>query len=155
MVRKWLEFYRKNIPGFEKAFLLDTASQVPVRATRQIVGEYTFKEKDALEGKRFDDCIARGNVCGSRVEFDVPYRILLPKEINNLLVAGRCVSAESPLGMHQLRPMVHCLGTGQGAGCAAALCVKEKVLPGEVNIEELQDILIGQGVVLKKQAAVC
>ena len=139
-------FYKENVGGFEEAFLMQTNDQAAVRASRQIVGDYVFTEKDAESGRRFDDAIGRGDNCSKAVIFDIPYRTLIPKKVENLLVAGRCISAETPRGMHKIRPIGHCFTTGEAAGCAAALSVESNRGPRNIDRDELQKRLKGHGV---------
>jgi len=134
---KGLEHVRSRMPGMEGAFLLDTSSQVGVRETRRIVGEYTLTKEDEVAGRRFDDAVASSL-------FDIPYRCLVPKKVGNLLVGGRCISttheAQGPI-----RNIPPCMVTGQAAGVAAALAVKRRVKPREVDPGELREALIKQG----------
>jgi len=126
------------MPGMEDAYLLDTSSQVGVRETRRIVGEYVLTKEDEVGGRRVDDAIASSL-------FDIPYRCLIPKEVDNLLVGGRCISttheAQGPI-----RNIPPCMVTGQAAGVAAALAVKKGVKPGGLDHDEVRKALIGQGV---------
>jgi hypothetical protein len=149
LVWRWLEFLRANVPGCENAFLMDTATQCPVRASRQIDGRYTFTEDDAKGGRQFDDAIARVNVCGERDEFEIPLRSLVPKRIGNLLAAGRCISAETPTGMHQIRPIAHCLCIGQAAGVAAAEMARNPSEDVLAMTPQIQGELKRQGVRLR------
>ena len=133
IVKKALQFLRKNIPGFEDAFILETASQLGVRASRRLVGQYALSKEEILRGARFNDAIIRSI-------YDVPYGCLLPKKIDNLLVAGRCVSATKE-GREELRLICPCIATGQAAGTAAALSVKNTVKPKDLEIKMLQKAL--------------
>jgi len=137
---KALEFFRNNLMGFENAFLIDTAPQIGVRETRLIVGEYALTKKDALTGRRFDDAVAKG-------PFDVPYRCLVPKEVDGLLVAGRCISTTHE-AQGVIRNIPPCLITGQAAGTAAALAAKKGVKPRKLDIRLLKEALVKQGVKL-------
>ncbi|MDH5792632.1 MAG: FAD-dependent oxidoreductase, partial [Candidatus Bathyarchaeota archaeon] len=134
---KGLEHVRSRMPGMEEAFLLDTSSQVGVRETRRIVGEYTLTKEDEVAGSRFEDVVASSL-------FDIPYRCLVPKKVENLLVGGRCISttheAQGPI-----RNIPPCMVTGQAAGVAAALAVKKCVKPRELDPRELKEALMGQG----------
>jgi hypothetical protein len=132
-----LEHVRSKMPGMEEAFLLDTSSQVGVRETRRIVGEYTLTKEDEVAGRRFEDAIASSL-------FDIPYRCLIPKKVDNLLVGGRCISttheAQGPI-----RNIPPCMATGQAAGVAAALAAKTRVKPKELDPRKLREALIKQG----------
>ncbi|MBT3374116.1 MAG: FAD-dependent oxidoreductase [Lentisphaerae bacterium] len=143
------DFYRANVPGFDQATIIDTASQVGTRESRRIVGGYTMRDED-VPGGRFDDTIGTGVTwTGKRAgePFDFPYRALVPQKIENLLYAGRCISACHEA--HQnTRVIPNCWVTGQGAGVAAALAVQNSVSPGDVPIEAIQRALTDSGVVL-------
>jgi len=132
------KFFKKHIPGFEKAFLIDIASQIGVRETRRIIGEYILTKEDEMTGRDFEDNIARGI-------FGIPYRCLIPKNVDGLLVAGRCISTTHE-AQGAIRNIPPCMITGQAAGTAAALSVREKVNPQELNVGLLQETLRKQGV---------
>lgn len=150
-VRKGLmrlyDFYRENVPGFENATILNTASQIGTRESRRIIGGYVMKDGDVPGGK-FDDSIGTGVAwTGQRAgePFDFPYRALVPQKINNLLYAGRCISANHEA--HQnTRVIPNCWVTGQGAGAAAALSIRENCPPRDLKIGEIQAALRRQGV---------
>lgn len=135
-----LELLKANLPGFEDAFIMDTAPQIGVRETRRIVGEYVLTKEDALAGRKFDDAVARGI-------FGIPYRCLIPKGVDGLLVAGRCISTTHE-AQGVIRNIPPCLITGQAAGTAAALAAKKKVKPRKIDINILQVALKGQGIKL-------
>lgn len=145
-------FFKRNIPGFENAFIIDTASQVGVRATRRLIGEYVVTEDDLQSGKMFDDTIAviparqwAPSLQSSLVY--VPYRALLPRGIENLLTAGRCFSADR-FANDILAPIQCCVALGEAAGTAAALAVNNTSNPSRVNFRTLRECLIKQGVPL-------
>jgi len=137
-----VDFFRRNVPGFESAFLIDTSPQIGTRESRRLEGEYVLTKQDVLEGKRFHDVIARNPF------FDIPYRCLVPKKIDNLLVAGRCISTTHE-AQASVRMICPCYATGEAAGAAAALAIEENVPPRKVDIYKLQKQLIKQGVVIK------
>ncbi|MEM2561914.1 MAG: FAD-dependent oxidoreductase [Candidatus Bathyarchaeia archaeon] len=136
-----IEFFRKNIPGFESAILIDTSPQIGTRESRRVEGEYILTKQDVIEGKRFKDVIARNPY------FDIPYRCLVPRKVDNILVAGRCISTthEAQAAIRMIAP---CYATGEAAGAAAAEAIEEKVPPREVDLSKLQERLIKQGVVI-------
>lgn len=136
-----VEFYRKNIPGFESAFLLDTSPQIGTRESRRVEGEYVLTKEDVLEGRRFQDVIARNL-------FDIPYRCLVPKKVDGLLVAGRCISTTHE-AQASIRMICPCYATGEAAGAAAALAVKKGLDPRNIDIRELQKMLVKQGVAIE------
>ena len=141
-----LEFFRKNMPGFENAVLSKTASQTGCRISRRIIGEHVITMED-LESGTFDDSI--GRICplkeGSLI--DVPYRALVPQKIENLLYAGRCISGTVDV-INRIRGISGCVVFGQGAGVAAALSVRDGISPRELTIGKLQETLHSQGVAL-------
>lgn len=150
-----VDILRKYVPGFEDANLRNFGMTVGIRDTRSIVGRYTITEYDVRNQARFDDSIGifPEFLDGYGVlvlpttgrYFQVPYGILLPQQVDNLLVAGRCVSGDK-LSHTALRSMMCCTVTGQGAGVAAAISVKDKVKPSEVGINRVQQALEKQGV---------
>lgn len=162
-----MKFFRDYLPGFELAVLVDTGAMVGVRESRRIVGEYVLTLDDLIVGKRFDDAIAlcsypvdihspTGSDGGMRHDiktanvYELPYRILLPKGVDGLLVAGRCVSAtHEALGAIRVMPPVFAMG--QAAGTAAALCAQASLEPRKVDIAKLQNELLQQNVVLNKK----
>jgi len=158
MVHAWCEKIRK-IPGFEKMYLLD-CPQIGVRETRLIRGEYVLTIDDIFKMREFEDSIGRGShpvdapVSKSlkehplrRWSFSIPYRSLVVKGVDNLLVAGRCISVTHE-AFGCTRGTVQCMITGEAAGTAAALCVEDHVAPGNLHIKKLQKTLVGQKVVL-------
>lgn len=162
-----MKFFRTYLPGFEKAVLVDTGAIVGARETRRIVGEYILTLNDLLEGKHFDDVVAlcsypvdihspTGSDGGMRHDiktanvYELPYRILVPKRVEGMLVAGRCVSAtHEALGAIRVMPPVFAMG--QAAGLAAALCATDSLEPRGIDIAKLQNELLHQNVVLNKE----
>ncbi len=133
-----LGFYRKNVPGFEDAFVLEFAPQIGIRETRRITGEYTLTKEDAVSARRFDDAVASG-------PFDIPYRCLVPREVDGLLVAGRCISTTHE-AQGVIRNIPPCIITGQAAGTAAALAAVKGVKPRRLSVRLLRENLRRQGV---------
>lgn len=147
-----LVFMRRNLPGHEHMQIKMTAPQLGVRESRKIVGEYTITEDDLLADRTFPDGIGR---CGAYMKkyenydkpglsYDIPYRALVPEKINGLLASGRCISATHG-AINTLRLVVPCMLTGEAAGTAAALAVKQGVQPRRVDIQQLQLRLKAQG----------
>lgn len=155
-----VDFMRKRLPGFENCTLLDTGTQIGVRETRRIMGEYVLTADDVFGARRFEDAVARvsfpidiHDVTGGGGFFEgpregpyytIPYRCLVPLEIDNLLVAGRCISATHE-AHGSLRVMPPCFATGQAAGTAAALALETDVVPRKVNVALLRESLTQQG----------
>ncbi len=164
-----VKFFREYIPGFENTYLLQTAAQVGIRETRRITGEYIFSAQDVIAARKFPDAVLRsaypvdvhtaskGYTRGEERQppsapppgdwYEVPYRCLLPKTIDNLLVAGRCISA-SHEGQGAVRIMPNCIALGQAAGTAAALSLQERVMPRQLNPVLLKSILVKNGALL-------
>jgi len=168
--RVWelIRFYRKNIPGMENCYLVETATQVGIRETRRIKGLYQLKKEDVLKAKKFVDRIAQASFfidihspqqylnwekwikkysLPPGEWYEIPYRCLVPVYHENLLVAGRCISADH-WANGSLRVMPTCMATGQAAGVAAALSVKKDCYPRNLDVKEIQAQLQKQGVKL-------
>ena len=147
-----MDFLRNEVPGFKAAFLSDTATQLGIRETRRIVGEYVLTKDDVIGGRKFED-----NIClsswplelweeGARepkmvfldegLYYGVPYRSLVPKGISNLLVTGRAISTDHD-ALASARVMGVCMAEGQAAGTAAGLAIKGGVGVREVDTGEL------------------
>lgn len=143
----------RHVPGFERAYLQQVSPWAGVRETRRIVGDYILTEDDAKQGARFPDAIARRfgflDIGFVRYEtmapHDVPYRALLPKERENLLAAGRIISA-THVAMSAGKSMGNCMATGHAAGAAAALSIREGVTPRALPAGLVQDALRADGV---------
>ncbi len=155
-----VDMLKRRIPGCENVYLKSSASMLGVRESRRIVGEYVLSAEDLANGKVFDDAIVKcsnsidyhSNTNGSYVEsstdcYTIPYRSLLPKEIDNLIVAGRCVSADK-LALSAIRVMPPCFAMGQAAGTAAAISVKDSCGLKTVDINKLKETLKENGVYL-------
>lgn len=147
-----LDLYKKYAAGFEKAFILSTAPQIGTRGGRRLIGEYVVTEQDVHTGKIFEDTIA----IAPHLEHDIspehpircfPYRCLVPRRVEGLLVAGRSFSSEDRVN-EMLNLMGHCIALGQAAGTAAALAVKNAIRLRDVDHHALQDCLTNQGVPL-------
>jgi hypothetical protein len=151
----FIQFAReKQIPGLENCYLMRVGAHVGVRDTRRLVGEYVLTLEDAMNAPDFPDTIARkyGAIDANQLYigpmssgFGYPYRCLLPKDIDNLLVAGRCASA-SFLGHAAGKSMGNMMEVGQAAGVAAALCSSQHVIPRKLDVSTLQEVLIDIGV---------
>ncbi len=161
-VHQLSRFMIKYLPGFADAFLQESAISLGVRESRRMLGEYQLTGHDVLSARKFDDVIARGSfgidihcadfsgcgVVGLELEegasYDIPYGVLVPREVDGILVAGRCISATHvALGSVRIMPVV--CATGQAAGCAASLCILDQVQPRNVPVYELQQMLRLQG----------
>jgi hypothetical protein len=146
----------RKVPGYEQVFLLDTASQLGVRMSRILDGEYKLTLEDTMTFKNFDDVIGISGAWttmlynGKRVSpaerpmWQIPYRSLVPKKTENLLVAGRCFCFEEKL-VEDTRIIGTCLVTGHGAGAAAGLAVKEREQVRKLDTSKLKQLLKDQG----------
>lgn len=143
------------VPGFEKAKLRNFGMTIGTRESRQIVGNYYMTGKDVMEQGRFEDSIGifpefiDGNgilwIPTTGRYYQIPYRAILPQKIENLLVAGRSISGDI-MAHASFRNMSCCVVTGQGAGVAAAVSVKQDKPVSEVNIAMVQEALTKQNV---------
>jgi len=146
----------RQTPGHEDVFLLDTASQLGVRMSRILEGEYKLTLEDTMTYKSFDDVIGISGAWTSmfykgkripkadRPMWQIPYRSLLPRKTENLLVAGRCFCFEREL-VEDTRVIGTCLITGHGAGAAAALAAKQRETVKNIDMTKLKQLLKEQG----------
>jgi hypothetical protein len=118
---------------------LDAAPQIGVRQTRLLAGEYVVTKEDVIEGRRFPDVIARGR------DYYTPYRSILPRDVDGLLIAGRCYSA-TPEAQRISREIPPVMVMGEAAGTAAVLSLSAGVPPRRVDVPALQRKLLNQGV---------
>ena len=155
--------YLKNyVPGFERSYFTKTAPFLGIRETRRIVGHYVMTQEDVLGCRHFEDSIAVASYpidihrpgdegctliwCGDC--YDIPYRSLLPQKVDNLLVAGRCISTTHE-AMGAIRVMATCMAMGEAAGRAAKMAVRENVSPTKVNVCKLREELVARGAYLR------
>jgi hypothetical protein len=158
-IQKYLIEY---VPGFEKAYFTKTAPFLGIRETRRIVGQYMMNRDDILSCRRFPDAIAvasypidihRPNDNGCTLEwcgdcYDIPFGSLVPRKVDRLLVAGRCVSATHE-AMAAIRVMATCMAMGEAAGRAAKISVRQNISPADVDAGRLRDELRSQGAYLR------
>ncbi|MCC6445001.1 MAG: FAD-dependent oxidoreductase [Armatimonadetes bacterium] len=161
-------FVRRYVPGFEAAYLVQTAPHVGVRETRRITGDYVFSARDVVEARKFEDAICRlaypvdvhsgegegytreqPGYAGPQVPppgdwYEIPYRCLLPAGLENVLVAGRCVSS-TQAGHGAIRIMPACIAMGEAAGTAAALSLRQKTTPRLLDRVLLKQVLRERG----------
>jgi hypothetical protein len=162
---------RKYIPGFETAYLARITTYLRIRESRRIMGDYKLTMQDFFEARKFKDVIGKSVMpMGSHHtattdmltfapgvrpnrqikdggSYDLCYRMLVPQKVENLLVAGKMVSADRDC---YLRFLPETMVTGQAAGVAAAVCAKKGITPRklEEDVSEVQNILIQQGAIL-------
>lgn len=138
----------RRLAGYEKLYLAQTAFQLGVRITRVLQGVETVTLDDLKAGTRFPNVVAVGGSSnGSHGPWQVPYGALVPRRIENLLAAGRCISAEIRMA-DLVRLIPNCFATGHAAGVAAAVAVKDRCRPREVDVAKVQNILRQQGAYL-------
>lgn len=162
--------FLRTVPGFEKSYIVDLPPQLGIRETRRVIGGYQLCGEDVLGCASFQDSIgvngwpmeihAAGEVIfkfppipESRGFNELPYRMLVPEKIDNLLVAGRCASMTHE-GQSAARVSGACFAMGEAAGTAAALALSGNTRPREVRIERLQDALKAQGAFIGRDQAV-
>lgn len=159
-----VDFLKKNIPGYENCRVKSSASALGVRETRRITGMYTLQDADVEQGARFDDVVVHNAwflidihnpTGGGQAEkhsqpakpYDIPYRCFLPEKVDNLLVAGRCIS-----GTHRAhgsyRVMAICMAMGEAVGVAAAISVQQRRTPKQLQAADIQAVLEKRGVQL-------
>ena len=147
---KDVEAIRKT-PGYEKVYLVETAPQLGVRMSRMLAGTARLMFQDVMAGREFPDSIGVGGDWRPTKErigqWQIPYGVLVPKTIENLLATGRCVCGEPKLADY-LRIIPTCFVTGHAAGCAAALAVEDQCRPRDVEVPKLQKVLKQQGAYL-------
>ncbi len=151
-VLSW-ELLKKYMPGFENSFIMQTNPQLGTSGGLRIVGEYYLTEEDMDRDEPYEDTIAvfadndRGAASLEHPRTFVPFRALLPKGIEGLLVACRAFSADGEFSeFFNLIP--HCMCFGQAAGCAAAIAVKKGIRPQDVPFAELKEALLAGGAIL-------
>ncbi|GAA1432970.1 FAD-dependent oxidoreductase [Streptomyces thermospinosisporus] len=133
-----LDHIKAELPGFGNAYLLDVAEQMGVRQTRLLQGEYVVTKDDVTSRRHFADSVARGR------DYYTPYRALLPRGVDQLLVAGRHYSA-TPEAQRMSREIPPCMAMGQAAGIAAATAVEQGVLVRDVDPAVIQRRMREQG----------
>lgn len=164
------DIMKEHFPGFKNARIRRVYDYIGVRETRRLVGQYVVSVDDAMSGKKYDDCIAattynfdlpdplkpsydpmmgdakRPNATRKHVVIRIPYRSLLPQEVDNLIVAGRCISAEREV-LGAIRVMGPCMMMGQAAGTAAAMAIQENNGHfSKVSVSDLRSKLWNDGV---------
>lgn len=148
---EYIRFLKDYVPGYENSELSTFGVQIGVRETRRIDGEYRLTEEDVLSVRKFDDQIG---LCGAPMEdhhegadtkwqylpdgqcVGIPYRSLIPKESNNLLVAGRCFSA-THTAHSSVRSIAQCIVMGEAVGNAASIAISQNTTPKNIDIEVL------------------
>jgi hypothetical protein len=159
-MRQIANFLMQYVPGFKNAYVVQSGVNVGVRASRRILGKYKLTAADVLKARRFDDVIARGSYPidihnpegeGTTIQrlppgeaYDIPLRSLLPHNVENLTVAGKCISGTYE-AQASYRAMPICIATGQAAGVCAAIAVRYGKSPLRVPVVDVQKELLRQG----------
>ncbi|MFC1691945.1 FAD-dependent oxidoreductase, partial [Candidatus Latescibacterota bacterium] len=159
-VQDMVRFLKKYIHGFEESYLSKTGTQIGVRESRRIMGHYVLTSEDVLEARHFEDGIACGcysidihNPDGEgtiikRLQegtyYQIPYRCLIPKKLDNCIIASRCISTTHEAhGSVRVMPTVWSIG--QAGGTSAAMCIRKCIQPRDVDVKELRTTLKNQG----------
>ena len=162
--------FLRTVPGFEKSYIVDLPPQLGIRETRRVVGGYMLDGKDVIGCASFDDSIGvngwpmESHVAGdvvftfppipeSRGFNELPYRMLTPEGLDNLLVAGRCASMTHD-GQSAARVSGACFAMGEAAGTAAALALDGNAMPRDIAVEKLQQKLKQQGAFIGREQTV-
>lgn len=133
--------------GNEQVFLAETAPQLGVRLSRLLGGVKKLTVQEIRSGAKFKDVIGYSGAYANAPEFQIPYGSLVPAKVENVLAAGRCISADFEVAdITRLIPV--CWVTGQAAGLAAALCIQDTCKPRNVSVTKLQNLLKQQGAYL-------
>lgn len=166
-VRMALKFIKKYMPGFENSYLTRMCTELRIRESRRIMGDYVLTKADCAEARKFKDVIGKSSFASGAKHvatqdtityegivypkdggsYDIPYRCLVPRNIEGLLVAGKAISTDRA---SYKRFLHETMVTGQAAGAAAALCARKGMTPRQLeqDVSELQEILLSQGVIL-------
>jgi len=148
MVMEEADHLKRELPGFSHAHICDIATQLGITESRRLQGEYVLSRDDA--DKDFADAIAvTGNWTKYATTYAIPYRSLCTRDLENLLVAGRCISVDHRVH-HSTKEIPPCMATGEAAGIAAAIASSSGVSVKRVSIEELQGKLRRRGAILTR-----
>ena len=155
-----VKYLREFVPGYEKCFVISSASLIGVRETRHFKGKYTITEQDILAARVFDDYVVKDaffnfdvhNISGAGLDktgvqkdfaqsrgYTIPYGCLLPERKEGLLFCGRNISG-THMAHANFRAMPICVGTGEAAGAAAAIAVKRGCRPSEVDAKSIREM---------------
>jgi hypothetical protein len=140
----------RQTAGGDNLFLLQTAPQLGVRITRLLAGTRKMTQQEVRSGQRGPDTIAIGGTYGAGAKnpgFAIPYGAMVPKRLDQLLAAGRCLDVDTPM-VEDMRLIATCLLSGHAAGAAAALAVQDRCRPRDVDLSKLQALLRRQGAYL-------
>jgi hypothetical protein len=133
-----VEYVRASVPGFQNAFVVDVAPQIGVRTSRLLEGEYVMSKEDVSSRRHFSDSVARGR------DYYYPYRTLLPKDVKQLLVAGRHYSSTAS-AQRISREIPPCMAMGEAVGVAASVALSDGVTVDKADVAKIQRLLREQG----------
>ncbi|HTF64170.1 MAG TPA: FAD-dependent oxidoreductase [Edaphobacter sp.] len=160
---EYIRFLRDRVPGYDHAELAAFGTQIGIRETRRIIGDYVLSREDVLCARQFDDQVG---LCGAPIEehgsggvtrweylpdgecVGIPYRTLLPQKLENVFVAGRCFSATHDAHA-SVRSMAQCMAMGHAAGSAASLCVRQNTDSRSLAFGVLRDRLLFSNAILQ------
>lgn len=160
--RLLVDYLVREVPAFGGARLVQTSTQIGVRETRRLVGELVMTGDDVRSARRFEDSIAVGcwpidvhpteKQIGTHAmyvpePFDISYRVLVPRAVDGLLAAGRCVSLDRE-ALGSMRVGATCAAMGHAAGVAAAVAARTRVQPRDVDVAQVQVILRDQSAIV-------
>lgn len=166
-ILRQLNFYKKYMKGFDSAYISEIAPMVGIRESRHIVAEYILTGEEMLEKKKFGDTICQNNypvdIHGKNLKFgqkitpvddgkpwyDIPFRSLVVKGFDNLFVAGRCLGSDF-LAQSSLRIQRSVRSTGEAAGIASAIAVKQGVKAKEIDGSMVRQLMIAKGATFKE-----
>jgi ribulose 1,5-bisphosphate synthetase/thiazole synthase len=158
-VQEYVRFLIEKVPGFEDSYLVKTGCQIGVREARRVIGDYILQKEDVLDGRKFIDAVVR---CGQPIEdhhsgkdtrwvyvkdfgyYEIPYRSLIPKGLDNVLTAGRCLSASHDAHA-SARSSGTAMGMGQAVGLAAVMALEKENNVRGIDVSELRNKLIKIG----------
>lgn len=161
-ILRHLKFYKKYFPGFENSYITDVASQVGIRESRRIKGNYQLTDEDVILCRKFEDHIARSDypvdihgydLKNKHIDIDgkdnvpyyeIPYRCLVPVDVKSLLVAGRCISASfTAQSSLRIQPTVRAIG--EAAGIAAAMSISKGLELDQIDGRDVREEMIQKG----------
>ncbi|MBI5724029.1 MAG: FAD-dependent oxidoreductase [Planctomycetes bacterium] len=163
-----IDVYRKYVPGMENCYMISTPNTIGLRESRRIIGQYVLTEDDVKNQREFPDNICYGCcyidihcIDGPGMDrttwnppkgfkYHIPYRVLVPQKVENLLVAGRCASI-SHIALGSSRMMVQCMGMGEAAGIASAVSIKDGVTSRRVDVRKVQNLIRQQGGIISEE----
>ena len=160
--------FQKYVPGMEECYLISTGSTLGLRESRRILGEYQLTEDEIKNECRFEDAICYGAFFidihaldeggmeqstwrpPKNFRYQIPYRSLVPRKIDNIVTAGRCISV-THVGLGSVRVMSQCTASGEAAGTASALSLESDITPRDVDVAELRDRLRAAGGIMSDE----